>query len=121
MSATLYWYPGCSTCKKAKRWLEDNDVTFETVHLVTSTPSADTLRTLWQASGLPLKKMFNTSGKSYRAGGFSQRLPTMNEDEALAALAADGMLIKRPLLHNGDTVLIGFKEPEWAAAITGVS
>ncbi len=114
---TLYWYPGCSTCKTAKRWLESHDQTFELVHLVEATPSADTLRALWKASGEPLKRMFNTSGKSYRAGGFSAKLPDMTEQQALDALAADGMLIKRPLLSTGSKTLIGFKEPAWSEAI----
>jgi len=90
--------------------LDDAGVDYTAQHLVEETPDAATLRDLWQRADVPLRKLFNTSGKSYRSGGFKDRLATMSDDEALAALAADGMLIKRPLLDTGATVLVGFKE-----------
>lgn len=117
MSVTLYWYPGCSTCKRAAKWLEARGVAHDRVHLVEATPSAEQLSDLWSRSGAPIKRLFNTSGKSYRAGGFSQKLPGMSDVEALAALAADGMLIKRPILDTGDAVRIGFREEEWSDAL----
>ena len=86
----VYWYPGCSTCKKAVRWLSARGVEHQTVHLVEQRPSAETLKDLWRRSGQPLKKMFNTAGKSYRAGGFKDKLPTMTDQQALDALAAAG-------------------------------
>ena len=114
---TLYWYAGCSTCKKAARLLDANGVAHARVDLKSSPPDVATLRGLWARSGAPIKRLFNTSGQSYRGGGFSTRLPDMTDDDALAALAADGMLIKRPLLASGERVLIGFSEAEWQAAI----
>lgn len=114
---TVYHYPGCSTCKKALRWLEARGVAYDAVHLVESTPSADTLRDLHARSGLPLRKFFNTAGRSWREGNFAERLPGLGEDQALAALAADGMLIKRPILDTGARVLVGFREADWDAAL----
>lgn len=114
---TIYQYPSCSTCKKALRWLDDHGIAYEAVNIATNPPAIDVLRKLWSASGLPLKRFFNTSGQSYRNGGFSERLKTMSDDEALAALAADGMLIKRPILQHGETVLVGFKDEDWTAAL----
>lgn len=118
MRVTMYWYPGCSTCKKAAKWLEANGVEHERVHLVEATPDVDRLADLWRRSGVPIKRLFNTSGRSYRAGGFSQRLPAMSDEDALEALAADGMLIKRPILDAGERVLIGFAEPDWRAEMS---
>ncbi len=110
---TIYHYPNCSTCKKALKWLAAQGVDAERIDIVAAPPSVETLRSAWQASGLPLKKFFNTSGMSYRNGGFSARLPGMSEDRQLAALAADGKLIKRPLLIAGKRVTVGFKEAVW--------
>ena len=106
---TLYWYPGCSTCKKAVSWLRAEGVAFEVIDLKKQTPSEATLRDLWERSEEPIKKFFNTSGQSYRGGGFSARLPEMSDDEAIAALAADGMLIKRPILDANGRVFVGFR------------
>ena len=111
---TVWQYPKCSTCRKALKWLGEHDVALESIDLVASPPAAGALRELWKRSGLPLAKMFNTSGESYRAGGFKQKLATMSEGQALAALAADGKLIKRPLIDAGDTVLVGFDEARLA-------
>ena len=115
----LYHYPGCSTCKKARKWLDAKGADVELVDLVQQTPSADTLRDLWDRSGLPLKKFFNTSGRVYRGGGYKDRIPTMNDDECLAELAAEGMLIKRPILDTGDAVLVGFREAAYGEAVGG--
>ena len=114
MTYTLYHYPRCSTCVKARRWLDQHKVDYELIDLSEDTPSAETLRTLHERSERPLKALFNTSGKSYRSGLFKDRIPTMSEDEQLRALAADGMLIKRPILDARELVLIGFREAEWA-------
>lgn len=119
----VYQYPGCSTCKKALAWLSTREVVFASVDIVTSPPSASDLRAMWKASGLPLAAFFNTSGVSYRAGGFKDRLPKMSDDEKLSALAADGKLIRRPvavisaranLAQGADDVLVGFREDEYA-------
>lgn len=112
---TVYEYSGCGTCKKALAWLRARGVAVKTIPIREAPPSAAELRRLWEASGLPIRRLFNTSGGSYRAGGFGERLKTMSDDEALAALAADGMLIKRPIVVAGDRVLVGFKEAEYAA------
>ena len=114
---TVYQYPGCSTCKKALRWLAENGVEVRSIDITREPPSKAKLKQAWKASGLPLKKLFNTSGVSYREGGFGKKLPTMSEDAQLAALAADGKLIKRPLLIGADVVLVGFKEADWSAAL----
>ena len=115
--AKLYQYPGCSTCKKAAKWLSEHDVTHDSVHLVEQTPDAKTLRKLWQDSGLPLKKFFNTAGNSYRQGDFKSRLPSMSEEAQIEALTSDGMLIKRPILSVGKAVRVGFREAEWRDAL----
>ena len=106
---TILHYPNCSTCKKALKWLDAHGVAYEKRHIVDQPPTKDELARLWKTSGLPLKRFFNTSGQSYRGGGFKDRLPNMSEDEQLEALAADGKLIKRPIIDTGATVLIGFK------------
>ena len=106
----VFHYPACSTCKKALKWLADEGVNVEPIDIVKSPPSKAELRAAWQQSGLPLRKLFNTSGVSYREGNFGERLETMSDSEALDALAADGKLIKRPLLLGGKVVLVGFNE-----------
>lgn len=115
MTKRIYSYAGCGSCKKALRWLKENQVEVELVPIVERPPSKTTLKKLWKRSELPLKKFFNTSGKSYREGGFSERLKSMSDDEALAALAADGKLIKRPLLVTDEAVLVGFKADDYAS------
>lgn len=117
MSVIFYHYPKCNTCKKARRWLDNAGVSYTARHLVEDTPDVTTLRDLWQRAEVPVRKFFNTSGKSYRSGGFKDRLPHMSDDEALAALAADGMLIKRPLLDTGAKVWVGFKEAVYQDAV----
>lgn len=118
MAVTVHHYPGCSTCKRAVKWLREAGVDFALRDLTVQTPSAKELRDLHARSGQPVRKLFNTSGKSYREGGFKEQLDAgMTDAQAFAALAADGMLIKRPLLDTGDTVCIGFREDAWAEAL----
>lgn len=110
-------YPKCSTCRKAKKWLEDNDVSFNDRHIVQERPDEDELRTWYERSGLPLKKFFNTSGLKYKSLGLKDTLPSMSENEMLKLLATDGMLVKRPILVGDDFVLVGFKEEAWAGRL----
>lgn len=116
MSNKLFWYAGCSTCKRARKHLAGGGVEVTVVELKTDSPSAATLANLHARSGLPLRRLFNVAGQSYRAGGFKDRLPSMSDEEQYAALAADGMLIKRPILDLGHTVLVGFRPDDWDAA-----
>ena len=106
-------YSKCSTCLKAKKWLDENGIPYEERPIKEQNPSADELRDWQQRSGLPLKRFFNTSGQRYREMALSQKLPDMPEAEQLALLASDGMLVKRPILVTDDTVLVGFREAEW--------
>ena len=111
----VYCYSRCTTCKKALKWLEENGIEHEGIDIKANHPSVETLREYYTVSGLPLKRFFNTSGIPYREMGLSKKLPEMNEDELLALLATDGMLVKRPLVAGDGFVLTGFKEEEWAA------
>lgn len=106
-------YPKCSTCKKAKKFLDENGIEYEDRHIVEQNPSADELKSLYQRSGLPLKKFFNTSGIKYRELGLKDKLVEMSEEEQLQILASDGMLVKRPILAGDDFVLVGFRESDW--------
>jgi arsenate reductase len=106
-------YPACSTCKKAKAWLVTHNVAFESRHIKEENPSMEELKLWYQRSGLPLKKFFNTSGLLYKSLNLKEKLPTMTEEEQLRLLASDGMLVKRPLIVKGETVLTGFREKEW--------
>ena len=107
-------YPKCSTCKKAKNWLESNGIDFTDRHIVENNPTAEELKIWYEKSGFSLKKFFNTSGLKYKELGLKDKLPNMTEEEQLNLLATDGMLVKRPLIIGDDFVLIGFKEAEWA-------
>ncbi|WP_177566825.1 arsenate reductase family protein [Phascolarctobacterium sp.] len=107
-------YPKCGTCQKAEKFLQANKLDYTKRDIKTANPSAGELRSWQQASGLPLKKFFNTSGLQYKVLGLKDKLPAMTEDEQLALLATDGMLVKRPLLVEGSVVLVGFKEADWA-------
>ena len=111
-------YPPCSTCKKAKQWLDDQRISYTDRHIKENNPTYEELKSWYEASGLPLKKFFNTSGLVYKALELKDKLPGMSEEEQLRLLATDGMLVKRPLvvLDNG-TVLTGFKEAEWTKLI----
>ena len=106
-------YPKCSTCQKAKAWLQERGVAFDERDIKQDNPTEQELRAWHEKSGLPLKRFFNTSGLQYKALGLKDKLPTMTEDEQLALLATDGMLVKRPLLVADDLVLVGFREKEW--------
>lgn len=106
-------YPPCSTCKKAKKWLDTHSVSYEARHIKEQNPTVEELREWHRKSGLPLKKFFNTSGMIYREQNIKDKLPGMSEEEQYALLAADGMLVKRPLVIGEDFVLVGFKEAEW--------
>ena len=113
----VYCYSRCSTCKKALKWLDDNGIEYETVDIKEDHPDEGTLREYYRMSGLPLKRFFNTSGIPYRELGLSTKLTEMSEDEQLALLATDGMLVKRPLVVGDGFVLTGFREEEWAAKL----
>ena len=107
-------YPPCSTCKKAKVWLDEHGVSYTARHIKDENPSYEELKLWYQRSGLPLKKFFNTSGLLYKSLNLKEKLPAMTEEEQLRLLATDGMLVKRPLLVGEDFVLAGFREKEWA-------
>ena len=107
-------YPPCSTCQKAKKWLDDHGIEYTARHIKEDNPTADELREWVARSGLPLKRFFNTSGLLYKSMALKDKLPGMSEEEMLQLLATDGMLVKRPLLVGGDFVLVGFKEAQWA-------
>ena len=106
-------YPKCSTCQKARTWLDEKGITYDFRDIKLENPTAEELTRWWKLSGLPLKKFFNTSGLQYKALGLKDKLPDMSEEEQLALLAADGMLVKRPLLVGEDFVLTGFRPMEW--------
>ena len=106
-------YPRCTTCKKAQKWLDDNGLQYELRDIKENNPSYDELKEWYAKSGLPLKRFFNTSGQLYKNMELKDKLPAMSEEEQLKLLATDGMLVKRPILVNGGTVLVGFKEAEW--------
>ena len=106
-------YPPCSTCKKAKKWLDDQGIRYPARHIKEQNPSYEELKAWYEKSGLPLKKFFNTSGLVYKSLELKDKLPTMTEEEQLRLLATDGMLVKRPLVVLEDAVLTGFKEAEW--------
>lgn len=106
-------YPKCSTCKKAKKFLTDNNIDFIDRHIVEDRPSYEELKKWYKESGLPIKKFFNTSGLQYKEMNLKDRLPDMSEEDMLKLLAENGMLVKRPLLIAGGDILVGFKEEEW--------
>lgn len=110
-------YPKCSTCQKAKKWLEAQGVAFEARHIVEENPTAEELSKWIAASGQPVKKFFNTSGMKYKELGLKDKLPSMTDEEQIALLATDGMLVKRPLVIGNGVVLAGFKEDKWAEAL----
>ena len=111
---TFVCYPKCTTCQKAKKWLDENGISYELRDIKTENLSAQELEQWYRRSGLPLKKFFNTSGLLYKSMELKDKLPGMTEEEMLHLLATDGMLVKRPLLVGEETVLVGFKEAEWA-------
>ncbi len=114
MSILFLEYPPCSTCKKAKTWLDTHEVSYTARHIKEQNPTKEELALWYKQSGLPLKKFFNTSGLLYKSMALKDKLPTMTQDEQLDLLATDGMLIKRPLIISDSFVLVGFKEADWA-------
>jgi len=113
MTVKFIQYPKCTTCKKAQKWLDEQGVDYENIHIVEQTPSKEELKAIYDTSGVPLKKFFNTSGMKYRELGLKDKLPTMSEDEQLELLASDGMLIKRPIVTDGKKLTLGFKESDF--------
>lgn len=106
-------YPKCSTCKKAKKWLDENGVEYTDRHIIENNPTYEELKEWYEKSGLPLKKFFNTSGMLYKSLNLKDKMTAMSEDEQLKLLATDGMLVKRPLIVSDDVILTGFREKEW--------
>ena len=106
-------YPKCSTCQKAQKWLDEHQISYEDRHIVENNPTFEELKGWYERSGLPLKKFFNTSGMLYKEMKLKDKLPEMSEEEQLKLLATNGMLVKRPLIVDGDRVLTGFKMAEW--------
>lgn len=119
MAATLYAYPGCSTCRAARRWLDDHGVAYTLVDIARDPPDAATLARVAARAGLPVRKLFNTSGQLYREGGYAARLQTWDDAASLAALAGHGMLIRRPVLVREDLALVGFRADAYARALAG--
>ncbi|WP_174728439.1 arsenate reductase family protein [Mesobacillus harenae] len=114
MALTFYWYPKCGTCRNAKKWLDQHEINYSAVHIAENPPSLQELKQLYGKSGLELKKFFNTSGQKYRELGLKDKVKTASEEELLEILSSDGMLIKRPILTDGEKVTVGFKEEEFA-------
>ena len=110
-------YPKCTTCQKAKKWLDDNGIAYELKDIKTENPTVEELTEWYKKSGLALKKFFNTCGMLYKSLDLKNKLPTITEDEMLKLLASDGMLVKRPVLVGDDFVLVGFKESDWSKKI----
>ena len=108
------YYPKCSTCIKAKKWLDEKGVKYTERHIVEENPSFEELKEWWEKSGLPLKKFFNTSGMLYKEMQLKDKLQRMSEEEQLKLLSTNGMLVKRPIIVKGKTVLVGFKEADWS-------
>lgn len=111
-------YPKCTTCQKAKKWLDENGVEYELRDIKENNPSREELASWYEKSGLPIKKFFNTSGLLYKSMELKTKLPEMSEEDMLSLLATDGMLVKRPILVSDSFVLVGFKEAEWSARLT---
>ena len=106
-------YPKCTTCQKAKKWLDDNGIEYADRHIKENNPSYEELKDWYEKSNLPLKRFFNTSGLLNKSMGIKDKLPTMSEDEQLKLLATDGMLVKRPIIVSDNVIMTGFKEKEW--------
>ena len=111
------YYPKCTTCQKAKKWLDENNIKYELRDIKEDNPTFEELSEWYKMSGLELKKFFNTSGLLYKSMGLKDKLPTMSGEEQLKLLSTDGMLVKRPLLIGKDFVLVGFKEKEWVEKV----
>lgn len=113
MKNIFLWYPKCTTCQKAKKWLENNNIQFEERHIVESNPSKQELEEWIKKSDYEIKKFFNTSGLKYKELNLKEKLPNMSEDEKIELLASDGMLVKRPIVISDNSIFVGFKEKEW--------
>ncbi|ALC89454.1 hypothetical protein AM500_06400 [Bacillus sp. FJAT-18017] len=113
MALTFYWYPKCGTCRNAKKWLDEHGLAYDAVHIAEEPPSRETLKELHEKSGLELKKFFNVTGQKYKELGLKDKVKTASEDELLEILSSDGMLIKRPILTDGNKVTVGFKEDQY--------
>ena len=113
MSVLFLEYPKCSTCQKAKKWLDERGISYEDRHIVEQNPTAEEIKAWREKSGLPLKRFFNTSGLKYKELGLKDRVPQMSEEEQYALLSTDGMLVKRPIVVGDDFVLVGFRPAEW--------
>lgn len=107
-------YPKCTTCQKAQKWLDENNVSYELRNIKEENPTAEELEQWYRDSGLPLRRFFNTSGLLYKSMDLKNKLPAMSEEEMISLLASDGMLVKRPILAGESVVLVGFKESDWA-------
>ena len=113
MKVLFIEYPKCTTCQKAKRWLDENKINYTDRHIKEDNPTYDELKEWYEKSGLPLKRFFNTSGMLYKSMNLKDKLPDMSDEEQLRLLASDGMLVKRPLIVTDNAILTGFKEKEW--------
>ncbi len=113
----LVCYPKCGTCRKAQKWLDEQGVAYDYRDIKTENPSRDELERWHEKSGLPMRKFFNTSGMLYKSMALKDKLPSMSDGEMLDLLATDGMLVKRPIAVEGDTVLVGFRQEEWEKAL----
>ena len=113
MKVLFIEYPKCSTCQKAKKWLEQNNIEFDDRHIVENNPTKDELRKWIKQSGYGIKKFFNTSGMKYKELNLKEKLPNMTDEEKIDILSTDGMLVKRPLIITEDLILVGFREKEW--------
>lgn len=116
MQVTYYGYPKCTTCRKAKKWLDQHGMAYDEFDIKEDPPSEEQLHEIIAASGLELKKFFNTSGKVYRENGLKDRLPELSVEEQIRLLAADGMLLKRPIVYDGEKATVGFREEEFESA-----
>lgn len=117
MSILFLEYPKCSTCQKAKKWLDINHISYIDRHIAENNPTSEELKAWWELSKVELKKLFNSSGLKYKELGLKDKLSSMSSEEQINLLASDGMLVKRPLIIGDDFVLIGFKESEWEARL----
>ena len=117
MKVLFIEYPKCSTCQKAKKWLEQNNIEFDDRHIVENNPTKDELRKWIKQSGYDIKKFFNTSGMKYKELNLKEKLPNMTDEEKIVILSTDGMLVKRPLVITDKVILVGFKEKEWVSLI----
>ena len=119
MNMLFVEYPKCSTCQKAKKWLDSHGVVYVDRHIREENPTLEELKEWHRRSGLPLKRFFNTSGMLYREMGMKDRLPSMSEEEQYSLLASDGMIVKRPIVVGEDFILVGFREKEWETVLAG--